>query len=153
MAVRLTTPKNIYDKLVAGVGVTGTFWQATQPVSGTFWQATQPVSAVNLDIRDLTSASDSVTSYPKRGTAFGYAQFTITTSATQIAWVDTTKLAVIVVNNSTQTVYLGDASVTTSDGLPLAPGASYSNDVYTGTMYARVAAGTADVRVHEYYEL
>ena len=24
--------------------VTGTFWQATQPVSGTFWQATQPVS-------------------------------------------------------------------------------------------------------------
>lgn len=25
-------------------GVTGTFWQATQPVSGTFWQATQPVS-------------------------------------------------------------------------------------------------------------
>mgnify|MGYP001605589692 CR=1 FL=1 len=26
------------------VAVTGTFWQATQPVSGTFWQATQPVS-------------------------------------------------------------------------------------------------------------
>lgn len=26
------------------LGVTGTFWQATQPVSGTFWQATQPVS-------------------------------------------------------------------------------------------------------------
>ena len=24
--------------------VTGTFWQATQPVSGTFWQSTQPVS-------------------------------------------------------------------------------------------------------------
>lgn len=24
--------------------VTGTFWQATQPVSGTFWQTTQPVS-------------------------------------------------------------------------------------------------------------
>lgn len=26
------------------IGVTGTFWQATQAVSGTFWQATQPVS-------------------------------------------------------------------------------------------------------------
>src|ERR1035437_2379362 len=26
------------------VAVTGTFWEATQPVSGTFWQATQPVS-------------------------------------------------------------------------------------------------------------
>lgn len=30
------------------VGVTGTFWQATQPVSGTFWQATQPVSSTQL---------------------------------------------------------------------------------------------------------
>ena len=35
--------------------VTGTFWQATQPVSGSV-----TVSATNLDIRDLTSASDSV---------------------------------------------------------------------------------------------
>ena len=29
-------------------------------VTGTFWQATQPVSATDLDIRDLTSVSDSV---------------------------------------------------------------------------------------------
>jgi hypothetical protein len=28
----------------ASLAVTGTFYQATQPVSGTFWQATQPVS-------------------------------------------------------------------------------------------------------------
>lgn len=28
----------------SSLAVTGTFWQATQPVSGTFWQATQPVS-------------------------------------------------------------------------------------------------------------
>lgn len=43
-----------------GVGVTGTFWQATQPVSiasmpstpvtGTFWQATQPISNASLDV-------------------------------------------------------------------------------------------------------
>lgn len=33
--VRVTNPS---------LAVTGTFWQATQPVSGTFWQATQPVS-------------------------------------------------------------------------------------------------------------
>jgi len=32
------------------VAVTGTFWQATQPVSGTFWQATQPVSAAALPL-------------------------------------------------------------------------------------------------------
>lgn len=30
--------------------VSGTFWQATQPVSGTFWQATQPVSAASLPL-------------------------------------------------------------------------------------------------------
>lgn len=30
--------------------VTGTFWQATQPVSGTFWQATQPISVVSLPL-------------------------------------------------------------------------------------------------------
>lgn len=37
------------------VAVTGTFWQATQPVSGTFWQATQPVSiaaTVTTDVSD-----------------------------------------------------------------------------------------------------
>src|SRR4030042_5844345 len=28
----------------ASVALTGTFWQATQPVSGTLWQATHPVS-------------------------------------------------------------------------------------------------------------
>jgi hypothetical protein len=30
------------------ISVTGTFWQATQPVSGTFWQATQPVSIATM---------------------------------------------------------------------------------------------------------
>lgn len=36
--------KNIKGELAGSIAVTGTFWQATQPVSGTFWQATQPVS-------------------------------------------------------------------------------------------------------------
>lgn len=43
-AVTLAELVLILAKLNASVGVTGTFWQATQPVSGTFWQATQPVS-------------------------------------------------------------------------------------------------------------
>lgn len=49
------------------VAATGDFYQATQPVSGDFYPATQPVSATDLDIRDLTSASDSVEA--KQGTA------------------------------------------------------------------------------------
>jgi hypothetical protein len=36
--------RKIVDTLTGSIAVTGTFWQATQPVSGTFWQATQPVS-------------------------------------------------------------------------------------------------------------
>lgn len=48
-------------------GVTGTFWQATQPVSiatmpttpvtGTFWQATQPISAFSLPLPALAATS------------------------------------------------------------------------------------------------
>lgn len=36
---------------------------ASLAVTGTFWQATQPVSATNLDIRDLAQATDGVTVY------------------------------------------------------------------------------------------
>jgi len=35
--------------------VSGTFWQATQPVSGTFWQATQPVSGGTATNTGLTT--------------------------------------------------------------------------------------------------
>jgi hypothetical protein len=34
--------------------VSGTFWQATQPVSGTFWQATQPVSIATMPSTPVT---------------------------------------------------------------------------------------------------
>lgn len=37
-----------------GVGVTGTFWQATQPVSGTFYQTTQPVSIATMPSTPVT---------------------------------------------------------------------------------------------------
>lgn len=39
------------------VGVTGTFWQATQPVSGTFWQATQPISGTVTADTELPAAA------------------------------------------------------------------------------------------------
>ena len=53
----------------SSIAVTGTFYQATQPVSGTFFQATQPVSATDLDIRNLTSVSDSVEVKQATGTS------------------------------------------------------------------------------------
>lgn len=48
------------------VAVTGTFYQATQPVSGTFWQATQPVSAASLP---LPSGAATAAKQPALGTA------------------------------------------------------------------------------------
>ena len=57
----------IYSKLLGSIAVTGTFWQATQPVSiasmpstpvtGTFWQATQPVSAAASAFADGSDAT------------------------------------------------------------------------------------------------
>lgn len=44
------------------VAVTGTFWQATQPVSGTFWQATQPISAASLPLPSGASTAANQTS-------------------------------------------------------------------------------------------
>lgn len=46
--------------------VSGTFFQATQPVSGTFWQATQPVSASSLP---LPAGASTSAKQPALGTA------------------------------------------------------------------------------------
>lgn len=48
------------------LAVTGTFWQATQPVSGTFWQATQPVNAASLP---LPAGASTSAKQPALGTA------------------------------------------------------------------------------------
>lgn len=76
--------RSIYEKLTGNLAVTGTFWQATQPVSiaatvpvsigsmpttpvtGTFFQATQPVSATTLPLP--TGAATSA-KQPALGTA------------------------------------------------------------------------------------
>ncbi|MDQ3024567.1 MAG: hypothetical protein M3R04_09335 [bacterium] len=51
----------------AGTGtfaVSGTFWQATQPVSGTFWQATQPISGtVTVTPPTLTKGTQGSTGF------------------------------------------------------------------------------------------
>jgi hypothetical protein len=50
-------------KSSVGIGVTGTFWQTTQPVSGTFWQTTQPVSGTFWQAtQPISAASGSIAS-------------------------------------------------------------------------------------------
>ena len=66
-AVTQATGTNLHTVVDSGtitsitnaVAVTGTFWQATQPVSGTFWQATQPVSGTvtgDMQVRNASNA-------------------------------------------------------------------------------------------------
>ena len=46
-------------------------------------------------------------------------------------------------NNSTVTIYIGGSTVTTSTGVPLYPGASFTDDVEVSPYYCIVAAATA----------
>lgn len=50
--------------------VSGTFWQATQPVSGTFWQATQPVSGTVTATGPLTDTQLRLTPVPVSGSFY-----------------------------------------------------------------------------------
>ena len=65
--------KAVLAKLTGGIGVSGTFFQATQPVSGTFWQPTQPVSAVDGGSITLGSKADAAaTSSSTSGSAISW---------------------------------------------------------------------------------
>lgn len=59
-------------------------------------------------------------------------------------------------NASSVDVYLGgDSTVTTSNGIPLAPGEKVFADgdgKYSGALYGIVASGTADMRFFEWGE-
>lgn len=70
----VVTSRKLVVDATGKIGVTGTFFQATQPVSiassvavtGTFWQATQPVSAASLP---LPSGAATAAKQPALGTA------------------------------------------------------------------------------------
>lgn len=57
---------------------------------------------------------------------------------------------IIIENNGSQTVYIGDITVTTAKGYPLAPGATFIADAAaTIAFYGIVTAGNANVRIME----
>ena len=61
----------------------------------------------------------------------------------------TNRRALIVFNNGTITVYLGESGVTAAGGFPLLPGQSLVLETGTTAIYGITAAGTADVRILE----
>lgn len=100
------------------VAVTGTFWQATQPVSGTFWQATQPVSGTFWQATQPVSvaALPATTGRAKVGQL--YNDYT-TTNVTTAAYVQLTASTAATVNQ----IEIFDSS---GEALILAVGAAAS---------------------------
>lgn len=75
-------------------------------------------------------------------TLHSYDQVSVGATATQILAANTSRAAILVTNNGSQIIYLGDASVTTSTGFPLAAGSTVGLP-QTSALYGIVASSTA----------
>lgn len=77
----------------------------------------------------------------------------VTTSSTTILAANANRTGFIIVNNSTQTIFVKLGSgASLADSIPIARGASWTmigDRTYSGIITAIVAAGTADVRATE----
>jgi len=104
------------------------------------------VETVPKDILDLLSSAN----LAKAGT-IAWGAVSVADEVTVILAAQPTRTGLIIVNNSTQTVYLGLDTVSTVNGIPLEPGESYSNQDWVGAIYGIVAADTSDVRVEDFY--
>lgn len=127
--------------LVAGrVPVDGS--GVTQPVSGTFWQATQPVSAVSLPLP--TGAATSALQPALTATLNNGSEATITVAA-QVLAANVNRKAAVIQNTGTVNVRIGATGVTATTGLRLTPGASVTFEqpnVPTNAIFA-VSEGAA----------
>lgn len=87
--------------------------------------------------------------------AYGTKTITATTGGTLIVDANPQRIGLILVNTSTQTVYLGhDTNVTTANGIPLLTNGNLTEDsggtkMYCGPIYGITASSTSDVRYWE----
>jgi len=141
----------IWTKLNGSLAVTGTFFQATQPVSlavapttpvtGTFFQTTQPVSVAATVVTKETRSSASAATAPS-----------ITTASATVLLANANRLGATVYNESGATLYLhmGATASLTAYVLQVAIGGYYEVPFnYTGALSGITAAGTAVCRVVE----
>lgn len=115
---------------------------------------TVTVTATNLDIRDLVSASDSVTVVPQTTTAGAPASVTVSTSAVSLAASNANRRSIIITNNSTGNLFIGHSNAVTSSGaamgLIIPPYGAYSDSghgIYTGDLYGIYSAAAASHNV------
>ena len=86
--------------------------------------------------------------YGRKGATTTYGTISVANVATSIKAANTGRVTLIVYNNGTQTLYLGDASVTIADGYALKIN-EYKAIEGTEQIYGIVAATTADLRYIE----
>jgi len=143
------------------VPVSGTFWQATQPISasalplpsGAATAANQP--ALNGDGGALAHVTNWPSAQPVGAGAFAASQASIGSSAGLIVAArtgapGTGRIAVTIQNNGSATVFVGAAGVTTAAGMPLAAGAAITINT-TAAVYGIAASGTQTIGVLETY--
>jgi hypothetical protein len=109
----------IWTKLNGTLGVTGTFWQATQPVS-------------------LRSGTKAFTTAAPTASA---AQCLAANANRLRALIENNGVQTVYLGK--------DNTITTATGLPLASGASAEDDATTDAWYAITATGTGDLRIVE----
>ncbi len=73
---------------------------------------------------------------------------TVGAIATQLLVAKEGRVVYMVYNNSNITVYVGGADVTLANGIPIQRGGSYTNEGWTGVVWA-IATANANVRIEE----
>lgn len=149
--------KGIYAKLAGTLTATVS---GSVAVTGTFWQATQPVSLTALPA--LTAGSATIGNVGVNNNPVGYAalatsQASISTSsgstialAARTGAAGTGRGAVIVYNMGANTAYIGASGVTSSTGIPILPGGSLVVPVIAA-LYAVTASNTTTLAFMEVY--
>lgn len=121
----------------------GTWSTRTQDGSGN--NVESAVAPVNGTNRGLVLRSVMKTATNPLATGVSCATTATALPATAL----TNRQSLCVYNNGTNTIFLGPSGVTTTNGFPLARGASYCDDVGSQVLYCIVSAGTENARVLE----
>lgn len=132
---------------ISGVGtipcatddIGGVQYQRVKVTYGADGSATDASETNPLPISDATSGALTSTAV------------SVTTTATALpASPASGRKRILVQNLAAVAVYLGSASVTTSNGIEIAPKGTLLLPLGSSVLYGRVATGTADVRVLEF---
>lgn len=108
------------------------------------------VTATDLDIRDLSAAQDEVDARFEASSIASSAPSVTTTAAALIGSALSGRRRLLIQNLGTQAIFVGGASVTSSNGIRIPAGANVELELGAAVnLYGVTSTGTADVRILE----